>query len=68
MKPTPHGMRQEAIEELYHSFEDGAASNSVGLKNIYQRVMIFYGGKAEMRIESELDEGTTITIKEPVRV
>ena len=61
-----YGMRQETIDELYRSFEDGAVSNSVGLKNIYQRVMIYYGGNAGMTIESELDEGTTITIREPV--
>jgi two-component system sensor histidine kinase YesM len=61
-----YGMRQEKIDELYRSFEDGVASNSVGLKNIWQRVMIYYGGRAEMLIESELDEGTTITIKEPL--
>jgi two-component system sensor histidine kinase YesM len=61
-----YGMRQEKIDELYRSFEDGVASNSVGLKNIWQRVMIYYGGRAEMLVESELDEGTTITIKEPL--
>lgn len=61
-----YGMRQETIDELYRSFEDNAASNSVGLKNIYQRVVIYYGGNAEMTIESELDEGTTITIREPL--
>jgi two-component system sensor histidine kinase YesM len=61
-----YGMRQEKIDGLYGSFEDGVASNSVGLKNIYQRVMIYYGGRAEMLIESELDEGTSITIKEPL--
>lgn len=61
-----YGMRQQTIDKLYESFKDGAVSNSVGLKNIYQRVMIYYGGDAEMRIESELDEGTTITIREPL--
>ena len=61
-----YGMRQETIEELYRSFEDGVVSNSVGLKNIFQRVMIYYGGNAGMKIESELDEGTTITIKQPL--
>ncbi len=61
-----YGMRQETIDTLYASFQDGVVSNSVGLKNIYQRVMIYYGGDAEMRIESELDEGTTITIREPL--
>ena len=61
-----YGIRRETIDELYRSFEDGAVSNNVGLKNIYQRVMIYYGGNAGMTIESELDEGTTITIKQPL--
>ena len=58
-----YGMRQETIDGLYRSFKDGAGS-SVGLMNIYQRVMIFYGGNAGMSIESVLDEGTTVTIKQ----
>jgi len=59
-----YGMRQKTIDELYSSFKDGVVSNSVGLKNIYQRVVIYYGGDAGMLIESELDHGTTITVKQ----
>ena len=59
-----YGMRQETIDGLYSSFEDGSPSNSVGLMNIYQRVMIYYGRNAGMTIESILDEGTTVTIKQ----
>jgi len=61
-----YGMRKETIDDIYLSFEERGASNSVGLKNIYQRVMIYFSGNAQMIIESELDEGTTITIKEPL--
>jgi len=62
-----YGMRQEAITDLYRSFEgEDDSDDRVGLKNIYQRIRFYYGGDAEMRIESEPDEGTTITIKEPV--
>jgi len=61
-----YGMRQEKIDMLYSSFKQNTPDSGVGLKNIYQRVMIYYGGNAEMLIESELDEGTTITIKEPI--
>ena len=61
-----YGMRQETIDNLFLTFEDRVASNSVGLKNIYQRVMIYFGGDAQIKIESELDEGTTIIIKEPL--
>jgi len=68
-----YGMRQETIDKIYRSFEDGSVSiddstlsSSVGLKNIYQRIMIYYSGDAGMKIESILDEGTTITITEPL--
>ena len=61
-----YGMRRETIDGLYASFEDGVVSNGVGLKNIYQRVMIYYGRKARMIIDSEPDEGTTITLREPL--
>jgi len=61
-----YGMKQEAVSKLYRSFESEDESDSVGLKNIYQRIMLYYGGNAEMKIESEPDEGTVITIKEPV--
>jgi len=61
-----YGIRQEAIDALYSSFMETSADSGVGLKNVYQRVMIYYGGNADMVIESELDKGTTIIIKEPV--
>ena len=61
-----YGIRQSNIDELFRSFQDGVVSDGVGLKNIYQRVMMYYGGKAQMTITSELDEGTTITIREPI--
>jgi two-component system sensor histidine kinase YesM len=61
-----YGMRQETIDTLHSSFVDGVVSNNVGLKNIYQRVMIYYSGNAGMDIESILDEGTTITIMQPI--
>jgi len=68
-----YGMRQQMIDSIYRSFEDGnigsedsALSSSVGLKNIYQRVMIYFSGNAGMEIVSVLDEGTTITITEPL--
>jgi two-component system sensor histidine kinase YesM len=41
----------------------GATGGGVGLKNIWQRMVIYYHGKAGILIESELDEGTSITLK-----
>ena len=66
VKDNGYGMRQETIDALYRSFHDGVVSNSVGLKNVYQRVMIYCSGDAGMKIESELDEGTTVTIRQKI--
>jgi two-component system sensor histidine kinase YesM len=61
-----YGMRQDTIDALYSSFKKDSSDSGVGLKNVYQRIMIYYSGDADMIIESVLDEGTTITIKEPL--
>ena len=66
-----YGMRREAIDALYASFAGGGsgaavAGSGVGLKNIWQRMQIYYRGEAEILIESELDEGTSITAKGPI--
>jgi len=62
-----YGIRKETIDELYASFANTFVDSSVGLKNVYQRIMIYYSGDADVIIKSELDEGTTVIIKEPVR-
>lgn len=59
-----YGMRQSQIDELYHSMQH--ESNSVGLKNVYQRLNLFYRSKAKVIIESELDEWTKISIIIPM--
>ena len=61
-----YGMREEKIKALYESFLDTSTGKGVGLKNVYRRIMMYYGENAKMLIESELDCGTTITIKEPI--
>ena len=39
----------------------------IGLKNVYQRLKIYYGEKANLLIESELDVGTKIIIMIPLQ-
>jgi len=60
-----YGILPEKIEEIYQSFNDRTIYKGVGLKNVYQRIKIFYGPKADVRIESELDKGTTVIISIP---
>jgi len=42
------------------------ASTSLGLVNVEQRVKLFYGDDYGMKIESEVEKGTTVTLKLPL--
>ncbi len=57
-----YGIREEKIEELYKTFKDVNLHDGVGMKNVYQRLMIYFNSQADLTIISELDEGTTIKI------
>lgn len=60
------GMLEEKVEEVRRTFKDKNAHNGVGISNVYQRIRIYYGEKADIRIESSLDIGTTIEIIIPL--
>ncbi len=61
-----YGILPEKVQEIYDSFHDKNIHNGVGLKNVYERIRIYYGEKADLKIESILDSGTKITIIIPV--
>jgi len=67
VKDNGLGITQNKIDEIRQSFDDPEVYNGVGLKNVYQRLKIYYGPKADVLIESVLDEGTTITLVIPLR-
>lgn len=62
------GMDQNAIEKLRkHIYEENNHSSvSIGLRNIDQRLRLLYGDEYGLSIESELHEGTTITLTLPL--
>ena len=63
-----YGMKNERIEEIYTRFRNPDLNDGVGLKNVYLRLKIYYGDEADLLIDSELDEGTVITIIIPPKV
>lgn len=65
IKDNGYGMTPEKVEELLKSFKDDTVYQGVGLKNVYQRIRIYYGDKADVLIHSEEDVGTTITVVIP---
>ncbi|WP_168121372.1 sensor histidine kinase [Paenibacillus sp. HB172176] len=69
VKDNGVGMDEEELQELRASLEwDEQNSNrdgGVGLKNVYQRLQLFYQGEASMQIESAIMKGTLIRLRIP---
>jgi len=61
-----YGISSDRIDEIQKIFKGAIQSTSIGLRNIYQRLTLYYGKNADMFIESELDEYTKVTIKMPI--
>ncbi len=61
-----YGMTQQRIDEIHAMIRGEKESESMGLKNVYQRLRLYYGSQADLYIESELDEYTKVTMKIPI--
>lgn len=61
------GMSQEELKKTEYEMrqDDWENKKSIGLSNVYKRLMLFSEEKAEMKIESKAEKGTRITIKIP---
>ncbi len=62
-----YGMLEETRKELENSMKSENEAKGVGLHNVYLRLRVYYGPKADIHIESKLDEGTTVHIMIPLK-
>ncbi len=60
-----YGISEAKINELHQVIKGTKETKSIGLKNIYQRLKLYYGSRADLYFDSELDKQTTVTIKIP---
>ena len=65
IKDNGYGISEDKLEQIYKSFHDDSIHQGVGLKNVYQRIKIYYGDEADIKIDSLFDEGTIISIYIP---
>ncbi|WP_256710647.1 histidine kinase [Paenibacillus sp. FSL H8-0548] len=64
------GMDEQQLTELQEclneyeapGFMTNIGDKGIGLANIYRRIKLFYGDQAEMKIDSQLNLGTTVSI------
>lgn len=62
-----YGLSETKIEEIMKTLRQDLPTHSVGLKNVYQRLKLFYGQQARLVIESVMDEYTRVILKFPIQ-
>lgn len=60
------GMPPEKVDSLLTGKpQPGRKGSGIGLRNVHQRIQLYYGAQYGLEIESELDIGTTVKIHLP---
>lgn len=57
------GMDEQTCENIMHP--ESSTGMGIAVKNVHDRMKGFFGARADMRVESELGVGTTITLRFP---
>lgn len=61
------GMTEETVEQLLKGeIESSGGHSGIGVKNVNQRIKLYFGERYGLEIESEFDEGTKITVHLPI--
>lgn len=62
------GMDEAEIMELYKKCRENNTKQSIGLKNVYRRLLLCYGEASMLKIESKKEQGTRISFLIPRNV
>ena len=61
------GMEEETKNKLFDpTYKVKTRGSGVGVRNVNRRIQLYYGETYGMKVESELEEGTTLFIKIPL--
>lgn len=60
------GMKKEIVNNILSYNSTNTGGSGVGVKNVHQRIQLYYGKEYGVDIDSELEEGTTVKIWLPV--
>ena len=61
------GMSEKEIGTLYQKCEEGDTGKSIGIKNVYRRLILCYGEESRLNIKSEKNKGTKIQFSIPLQ-
>jgi two-component system sensor histidine kinase YesM len=65
VRNTGYGITERQIAEMYETMHGGRERPSIGIRNVYQRLKLYYGERSDFTVESVLDESTTVTLLIP---
>ncbi len=60
------GMPEEKLQDINNGRFELGSSSGYGLKNVNDRLEIFYGSSSSLRIESSVESGTSVKIEIPI--
>lgn len=60
------GMTPQVMSQLLTGRVKSAGGSGVGVKNVHERIQLYYGKAYGLTFKSELEEGTTVTITLPM--
>jgi two-component system sensor histidine kinase YesM len=66
VRNTGYGITDTKIREMYETMKGNSGHPSVGIRNVYQRLKLYYGDAADILVESVPDEETTVTLLIPL--
>jgi two-component system sensor histidine kinase YesM len=58
-------MRPEVLENILSVRPENREIRGVGVKNVHDRIQLYYGKEYGLEFESEVDVGTTVKIRLP---
>ncbi|MGF7048008.1 two-component system sensor histidine kinase YesM [Paenibacillus sp. DS2015] len=61
------GMSPQVMEQLLKGGVKSANGSGVGVNNVHERIQLYYGMSYGLTFQSELEEGTTVTITIPLQ-
>ena len=56
------GMSKETVESMLSNESKGKISSGIGVKNVHERIQLYFGNEYGLEIESELEVGTCVKI------
>ncbi len=60
------GMSEETLKNILTGHVKSEKGSGVGLRNVHERIQLYFGSEYGVKVESELEEGTIVKIWIPL--